>query len=160
MDFLKLVALDDIDLGILSAHLQDAVVKVGDLAFEPSNRRFAVACNRFVWENETRRGFLKKTPHERRRSILHFDRVQHVRAAGINRGRPDDVLSLLALNFIPAEETPTGCCRTDFLRRCRFAARCRVHRGTADRSRRGVGDAEPTKTRRLTWPVRTPIRHV
>lgn len=108
MDFLKLVALDDVDLGILSAHLQDAVVKVGDLAFEPSNRRFAVACNRFVWENETRRGFLKKTPHERRRSILHFDRVQHVRAAGINRGRPDDVLSLLALNFIPAEETPTG----------------------------------------------------
>ncbi|MEC9245508.1 MAG: DUF2948 family protein, partial [Pseudomonadota bacterium] len=42
MDFLKLVALDDVDLGILSAHLQDAVVKVGDLAFEPSNRRFAV----------------------------------------------------------------------------------------------------------------------
>ncbi len=108
MDFLKLVALDDVDLGILSAHLQDAVTKVGDLAFEPSNRRFAVACNRFVWENETRRGFLKKTPHERRRSILHFDRVQHVRAAGIDRSRPDEVLSLLAINFIPSDEAPTG----------------------------------------------------
>ncbi|MCC5778607.1 DUF2948 family protein [Nitratireductor sp. B36] len=108
MDFLKLVALDDVDLGILSAHLQDAVVKVGDLAFEPSNRRFAVACNRFVWENEAKRSFLRKTPHERRRCILHFDRVLHVRAAGIDRSRPDDVLSLLALNFIPAEEAPAG----------------------------------------------------
>ncbi|MEC9245709.1 MAG: DUF2948 family protein, partial [Pseudomonadota bacterium] len=66
------------------------------------------ACNRFVWENETRRSFLKKTPHERRRSILHFDRVQHVRAAGIDRSRPDEVLSLLALNFIPSEEAPAG----------------------------------------------------
>ncbi len=108
MDFLKLVALDDVDLGILSAHLQDAVIKVGDLAFEPSNRRFAVACNRFVWENETKRSFLRKTPHERRRCIVHFDRVLHVRAAGIDRGRSADVLSLLALNFIPSGQAPAG----------------------------------------------------
>ncbi|MDV2967253.1 DUF2948 family protein [Nitratireductor aquimarinus] len=107
MDFLKLVALDDVDLGIFSAHLQDAVVKVGDLAFEPSNRRFAAAFNRFVWENETKRSFLRQSPHERRRSVLHFDRVQSVRTAGIDRNRPNDVLSLLAINFIPAQE-PSG----------------------------------------------------
>ncbi|WP_295808741.1 DUF2948 family protein [uncultured Nitratireductor sp.] len=108
MDFLKLVALDDVDLGILSAHLQDAVVKVGDLVFEPANRRFAAAFNRFVWENEAKRRFLRRSPHERRRSVLHFDRVQSVRAAGIDRNRPDDILSLLAIDFVPAEDSPAG----------------------------------------------------
>ncbi|WP_367715901.1 DUF2948 family protein [Nitratireductor sp. GISD-1A_MAKvit] len=108
MDFLKLVALDDVDLAIVSAHLQDAVVKVGDLAFEPANNRFAGAFNRFVWEKERKRSFLRKSAHERRRSILHFDRVQSVRATSIDRSRPEDVLSLLALNFIPADDAPAG----------------------------------------------------
>ncbi|WP_048648677.1 DUF2948 family protein [Nitratireductor soli] len=99
MDFLKLVALDEEDLAILSAHLQDAVTKVGDLAFEPGDKRFALAMNRFVWEKETKRRAFRPTPHERRRSILHFDRVQSVRTAGIDRSRPNDILSLLAVDF-------------------------------------------------------------
>ncbi|EKF40880.1 DUF2948 family protein [Nitratireductor indicus] len=107
MEFLKLVALDEVDLGILSAHLQDAVAKVSDLSFERSEKRFAVAFNRFVWEKEVRRTAFRRSPHERRRAILHFDRVLTVRAIGIDRNRPNDVLSLLAINFI-AGEAPSG----------------------------------------------------
>lgn len=107
MDFLKLVALDEEDLAVLSAHLQDAVVKVGDLVFQPGDRRFALAMNRFAWEKEPKRRTFRPVPHERRRSILHFDRVQSVKAAGIDRSRPNDVLSLLAVDFTAATQ-PSG----------------------------------------------------
>ena len=40
MDQLKLVALDEEDLKIVSAHVQDAVMKVGDLEFLPTLKRF------------------------------------------------------------------------------------------------------------------------
>src|SRR5436309_473980 len=39
-DQLKLIALDEKDLEIVSSHLQDAVVRVGDLAYVPSQKRF------------------------------------------------------------------------------------------------------------------------
>ena len=45
MDQLKLVALDEQDLNIISAHVQDAVMKVGDLEFLPNSKRFvSVEC--------------------------------------------------------------------------------------------------------------------
>ena len=50
MDLLKLVALDPEDLAIVSAHLQDAIVRVGDLAYLPKERRFALVARRFDWE--------------------------------------------------------------------------------------------------------------
>ncbi|WP_159589796.1 DUF2948 family protein [Chelativorans xinjiangense] len=106
MDLLKLVALDDEDLNIISAHVQDAVMKVGDLVYQKRERRFALGMNRFVWEKE-RRGLFRREPHERRRSVLHFDRVLAVRAAGIDKTKPDEVLSLLTINFVPGV-APSG----------------------------------------------------
>ena len=49
MPDLKLIALDADDLAVISAHLQDAVMKVGDLAFLPREKRFAAVANRFDW---------------------------------------------------------------------------------------------------------------
>ena len=46
MPDLKLIALDAEDLAVISAHLQDAVMKVGDLAFLPREKRFAAVANR------------------------------------------------------------------------------------------------------------------
>ena len=40
---LKLVALDEDDLKILSANLQDAVLRISDMAWVPSEQRFAPA---------------------------------------------------------------------------------------------------------------------
>lgn len=108
MDRLKLVALDAEDLAVLSAHLQDAVVRVGDLRFLAEEGRFVIALNRFAWETTGRRG-----PDERRRAVLHFDRVKRAQATRIRREAPDAVLSLLAVTFEPGE-APAGTVRLAF----------------------------------------------
>ena len=110
MQPLKLVALDEQDLAIVSAHVQDAVMKVADIAWLPAEKRLLLTMNRFVWEKKTR---LFSNAHERRRAVLHFDRVTHLKSAGIDRERGDDVLSLLAIRFT-ATEAPAGHVELDF----------------------------------------------
>lgn len=105
MSQLKLVALDEQDLQIVSAHVQDAVMKVGDLVYEPAGKRFVVALNRFVWEST---GGVFSQHNERRRCVLHFESVRSVKSAGIPLGKPDEVLSLLALSFEAGAEEPSG----------------------------------------------------
>jgi hypothetical protein len=39
--------------------------------------------------------------------VLHFDRVLGVKTSGISRDNPDDVLSLLAVSFVPVDR-PAG----------------------------------------------------
>ena len=98
MTDLKLIALDAEDLAILSAHLQDAVLKVSDMAYLPRERRFAAVVNRFDWaaalpagEHESRR--------QRRRTALRFDRVVAAQLQGIDTKAASRVLSLLAIQF-------------------------------------------------------------
>lgn len=97
MKLLKLVALDAQDLPIVSAHVQDGVTRVGDLAYELRRKRFVVIMNRLAWETVGGR-FRKRA--ERRQSVLSFDRVLSARASGIDRGTPSTVLSLLAIRFV------------------------------------------------------------
>ncbi|MER8994942.1 MULTISPECIES: DUF2948 family protein [unclassified Mesorhizobium] len=104
MNGLKLVALDDQDLSIISAHVQDAVMKVSDLEYLPSVKRFVLTMNRFVWEAKS--GFLRRH-NERRQAVLHFDRVLGAKTSGIARDKPDEVLSLLAISFL-ALDKPAG----------------------------------------------------
>lgn len=98
---LKLVALDSDDIAILSAHLQDAIIKVGDIVWRPGERRFAVLARRFDWD-----GAHGGEPR-RRLTALHFDRVAAVKASQIDRGNPDAPLNLLAITFA-ATELPAG----------------------------------------------------
>lgn len=104
MDQLKLVALDEDDLNIVSAHVQDAVMRLGDLKFLAREHRFVLPMNRFAWEIQS--GLFPGKP-ERRNSILHFERVNSAKAAGLPRDKPLETLSLLALRFSPAE-APAG----------------------------------------------------
>ena len=101
MELLRLVALDDEDLAVISTHLQDAVVKVGDLAFVPKERRFALCARRFDWECDP-----GEKPR-RRLTGLHFERVTGVRCRGIDRGKPDAVLNLLGIAF-EEKDPPSG----------------------------------------------------
>ncbi|MDX2289765.1 MAG: DUF2948 family protein [Hyphomicrobiaceae bacterium] len=105
MPDLKLIALDADDLGVLSAHLQDAVVRLGDVVYETPNRRFAMLLNRFDWVE----AHGKRLPgrYARRRSGLRFERVSKVRSVGIDRADSTRVLALLAVSFTPAEP-PSG----------------------------------------------------
>jgi hypothetical protein len=98
MDALKLIALDEQDLGIISACVQDAVMKVGDLEFLPAAKRFIVPMNRFAWEKKS--SFFRQH-NERRQSVLHFDRVLGAKLSGISRDKPAEVLALLAISFVP-----------------------------------------------------------
>jgi hypothetical protein len=103
-DRLKLAAFDEEDLAVISAHVQDAVLKVGDMVYLPREKRFAIAMNRFIWETaETGR----RKSVERRRAALSFDRVLKARLSNIDRDRPDAVLELLAVSF-DADDTPAG----------------------------------------------------
>lgn len=106
MDFLKLVAFDAEDLRLVAAHVQDAVVKVGDLVYHPRQKKFIIPMNRFAWEQE-KKSLFRRGQHQRHQSLLHFDRVQTVRAIGIDKSRPEDILSLLTVNFVRAT-APSG----------------------------------------------------
>lgn len=100
MKQLKLIALDTEDLEILSAHLQDAVGTVGDIAYLPKEKRFVLLLNRFVWENADGRW---QRSYERRRTALHFERVEACRCRGVDPKKKDSVLNLLAVRFEPGE---------------------------------------------------------
>ena len=50
MELLKLVALDQDDLEVVSTHLQDAVVSVGDVHWRPGEKRLVIGLARFDWE--------------------------------------------------------------------------------------------------------------
>ena len=101
---LKLLALDDEDLTVVSAHMQDAVFRVGDVEYYPKNGNFALSANRFAWEAADRaaKGF------ERCRAMLCFKQVKAVRSIGFDRGKADTVLSLLAVMFEKDGEGPEG----------------------------------------------------
>lgn len=86
-----LAALDAEDLAVISAHMQDAVLRVGDMAYNSKRKQFALVANRFAWDAESLR--------ERRRSGLHFDRVLAVKTLNIRTTDKDAVLSLLAVTF-------------------------------------------------------------
>ena len=100
-----LAATDAEDLQVISAKLQDAVTRVGDLVWLPQSRRFAMLFNRFKWEDAES----KRAENVRVRSGLHFNGVLSTKSTKIMRGNPDAVLSLLAIQFLPrGGEDPGG----------------------------------------------------
>jgi hypothetical protein len=98
---LKLIALDEEDLAVVSSHLQDAVVRVGDMAYLPSQKRFAAVLNRFDWEKSQAAG--GKKDYRRRRAALRFDRVFDAKLKNVKPAASERILSLLAVHFEPAE---------------------------------------------------------
>ncbi|HEX7948644.1 MAG TPA: DUF2948 family protein [Phenylobacterium sp.] len=83
---------------MLSAALQDAVAKVGDIVFEAKARRLTISFNRFRWEAGGR---------QRVRSALQLGGVLKVQARKIRRDRRDAIVELLAIGFEP-EDAPGG----------------------------------------------------
>ncbi|MEW5420465.1 DUF2948 family protein [Amorphus sp. 3PC139-8] len=107
---LKLAAFDSEDLAVLSAHVQDAVLTVGDLRWRPNDQRFVVVLNRFAWEAD---GKKRRQPGERRRAVLDFAHVLSAKATKLRRDAPEAVLSLLAVTFEEGE-APGGHVTLDF----------------------------------------------
>lgn len=98
---LRLLAQDADDLSVLSAALQDAVAKIGDIRWDAQGRTLTIACNRFRWETGGKKG-------ERVRSALQFGDVAGVQARNLRRDAKGAVVSLMSISFEPAEEAPAG----------------------------------------------------
>ena len=113
MTDLKLIALDADDLAIISAHLQDAVLKMGDLAFLPREKRFAAVANRFDWMHAIENGGAKGKRYARRRVALRFERVLGAQVQGLDLKSTVAVAELLAIRFEPGE-APQGLVTLEF----------------------------------------------
>ncbi|MDO9412649.1 MAG: DUF2948 family protein [Pseudolabrys sp.] len=103
IDQLKFAVLDEEDLEVVSAHLQDAVVKVADVLWRPTENRLVVALNRFDWEGAQ----ADKPEYRRRRSALRFERVQACKCRSLDPAGKDAVLNLLAVEFAETD-SPSG----------------------------------------------------
>src|SRR5689334_12483032 len=99
----KLFALDGDDLEVVSAHLQDALVKVADVVWRPHENRVVVGLDRFDWlaADGTR-------PELRRcRSALRFERVTGCKCRNVDPAGKDAVLNLLTVEF-SQDDAPAG----------------------------------------------------
>jgi hypothetical protein len=103
MSELKLIALDAEDLSVISANLQDAVLRVADVAYLPREKRFAAIANRFDWATAEQ----SQRTYARRRAAVRFERVLGAQLHGIDLANKETVLALLAISFEPTE-APAG----------------------------------------------------
>jgi hypothetical protein len=106
-DELKLVALDRDDIEVVSAHVQDALVKVSDIFWRPREHRFVIALNRFDWMGAVDAKPNDKTDYRRCRTALRFERVNACRCRNIDRTAKDAGLNLLAVEF-DESDAPAG----------------------------------------------------
>jgi hypothetical protein len=99
MSQLKLIALDPEDLQIISAHLQDAIVRVDEMAYVASENRFAAILRRFDWTNA------QNGIYERRQSALRFEKVKSAQYKNISPAASQATpLELLAIDYEPTDE--------------------------------------------------------
>jgi hypothetical protein len=100
---LRLLAVDDDDLQVISAALQDAISTVGEISYEPQARRLTIALNRFCWE-------CSDEEPVRIRAGLQLGGVLGVKSRDVALEAKTAVISILALTFEPAAapEDPGG----------------------------------------------------
>ncbi len=60
---LKLIAKTEDDLSVVSAHLQDSIASVSDIAHLKKNKIFLMQLNRFMWEDVEKGMFRKNKRH-------------------------------------------------------------------------------------------------
>ncbi|HLH10407.1 MAG TPA: DUF2948 family protein [Methylovirgula sp.] len=98
---LRLVALDSEDLAVISANLQDSLVRIGDMTYLPRSKRFALVASRFDWVSAA------EGKNERCRTGLHFERVLKATCTGFDQKSKDLCLSLLSIAFM-LKDAPAG----------------------------------------------------
>lgn len=102
MSDLKLIAMDQEDLEVIASHVQDALLYVQDIDFVVGSKQLNLAINRC--HNEANSGANRV---QRGHAGLVFSHVESMQVQNINRTQPEQILSLLSVEFIPAE-APAG----------------------------------------------------
>ena len=98
----KLIALDEDDLAVISAHVQDARVKTGNILWRQGEKRLVIGLERLDRDCEldgTEAGLLV--------SALRFDRVLSVKSRNVAMDKPDVAIELIGLEFTPTD-APSG----------------------------------------------------
>ena len=91
---LKLIAKTDEDLRVISAHLQDSIVKTSDIANLKKNKIFLMQLNRFMWE-DVEKGVFRK--NKRIRTVLKFENILKVASKNVDQKKNDRFLDFLAI---------------------------------------------------------------
>ena len=91
---LKLIARTVEDLRVVSAHLQDAIVNINDIANLKKNKILLLQLNRFMWE-DVEKGVFRK--NKRIRTILKFENVIKVKSRNIDLAEKDKFLDFLTI---------------------------------------------------------------
>ena len=94
---LKLIAKTEEDIKVVSAHLQDSILSVTDIANLKKNKIFLMQLNRFMWE-DVEKGVFRK--NKRIRTVLKFENVLKVFSKNINQKKKDNFLDFLAIETI------------------------------------------------------------
>ena len=89
---LRLLAEDEDDLHIISAALQDAIMRPVDIVWEPASRRVTLQLSRFCWECGGTRVM----------AAMQFGDVIAVKSRRLPR-LPESALELLAMDFEPGD---------------------------------------------------------
>nr|WP_325254080.1 DUF2948 family protein [Amylibacter sp.] len=100
---LRLKAEDSADLVAVSTMLQDAVLPVSEMKWQPDQRRFGLLANRFRWEDADAASTAKRA-FERVQAVLVVDSVLKVRTSGLDPADRDQVISLLSVSFEAGED--------------------------------------------------------
>ena len=91
---LKLIARTDEDLKVISAHLQDSIAGIKNIAHLKKNKIFLMQINRFMWE-DVEKGVFRK--NKRIRTVLKFENIVEVNSKKINQQNKDKFLDFLAI---------------------------------------------------------------
>ena len=94
---LKLIARTTEDLRVISAHLQDSIVKTSDIVNLKKNRIFLMQLNRFMWE-DVEKGVFRK--NKRIRTVLKFENILKVASKNVDQKKNDRFLDFLAIETI------------------------------------------------------------
>ena len=117
---LRIRARDDEDLGVVAAVLQDALIPLGDMTYQKSQRRFVLVANRFMWEDEAAMesfeeapvepaatppperdaSFEEEAPPPRFRRVncgVRFEPIRSVKLRGIDLRHRDHILNMLTI---------------------------------------------------------------
>tara|TARA_B100001248_G_scaffold253531_1_gene230900 strand:- start:292 stop:735 length:444 start_codon:yes stop_codon:yes gene_type:complete len=91
---LKLIARTLDDLKVVSAHLQDAIVSISDIANLENNKILLIQLNRFMWE-DVEKGLFRK--NKRIRTVLKIENVIKVHSKNIIQSKKDKFLDFLTI---------------------------------------------------------------
>ena len=92
--FLKLNATTNEDLKVISAHLQDSITQIKNIAHLKKNKIFLIQFSRFMWE-DVEKGVFRK--NKRILSVLKFENVLSVYSKNLNQKKKDHFLDFLAI---------------------------------------------------------------